>query len=46
MGIRLSDAATAKARDPKYWLHGYEKNSGFGTDFAVDSEVIDVLMNP
>lgn len=44
MGIRLSDAATAKLRDPKAWFRGYERRTTFGTDFAAASEVIAILM--
>lgn len=45
MGIRLSDATTAQARDPKAWFRGYEGRTTFGTDFAAASEVIEILMH-
>ena len=43
-GIRLSSAATAKARDPNGWFRGYERSTSLGTDFAAGSAVIPILV--
>jgi hypothetical protein len=42
IGIRLSNAATAKAKD-QTWFRGYEGATHFGEDFAAASKVIDIL---
>jgi len=43
MGIRLSDVATAKTKDPTGWFRGYENTTHFGEDFAAASKVIEDL---
>lgn len=50
LGIRLSDAATAKATDPGLWFRGYESTdkagrptTTFGNDFAAGLVVIRAL---
>ena len=42
LGIRLSDAATAQARDQS-WFRGYERATDFGKDYAPASAVIQTL---
>ena len=45
LGIRLSYATTAKAKDPAAWFRGYEKSTTFGADFATPSIVIRLLQS-
>jgi hypothetical protein len=45
MGIRLSNTATAKSRDPRAWFRGYERGTNFGNDFGAASSIIETLSN-
>jgi PKD repeat protein len=45
LGIRLSDAATAKIADGNKWLRGYEGKTNAGRDFAAASVVIPILIS-
>jgi murein DD-endopeptidase MepM/ murein hydrolase activator NlpD len=43
VGIRLQDAATARAEDPGGWFRGYERDLDIGRIYAAASEVLAIL---
>jgi murein DD-endopeptidase MepM/ murein hydrolase activator NlpD len=44
LGIRLSNAITARSVDGRFWLRGYEGATDRGEDFAAASLVIPILV--